>query len=132
VRAYLRDRAPAAVANRIRVMGPQYLPVSVIAEIVPIRPEEASTVESALRRRLDDFLHPLRGGRDGRGWQVGQGVPLSQVAALIEGTPGVDFARAVSVRVEGAAYHDEVPGRPEQLIAPGDHELRVTLRGEAC
>jgi len=25
-----------------------------------------------------------------------------------------------------------VPGRPDKLIAPGDHELRMTLRGEAC
>jgi hypothetical protein len=132
VRAYLRDRAPATLRDRIRVIGPDYLPVSVVAEIVPARPEDAQSVEDAVRERLDSFLHPLRGGRDGRGWQVGEGVPLSQVAAIVEGTPGVDFARQLGLRVDDAVYGDEVTGRPEKLIAPGDHELRLTLRGEAC
>jgi len=132
VRAYLAARAPATLAGRIRVIGPRYRLISVVAEIVPRRADEASTVEDALRKRLDEFLHPLRGGRDGRGWQVGQGVPLSQIAALIEGTPGVDFARDVSVNVAGAVYRDEVPGEPEALVAPGDHEIRLTLRGETC
>jgi predicted phage baseplate assembly protein len=132
VRAYLRDRAPATLADRIRVIGPDYLPISVVAEIVPMRPDQAEAVETAVRKRLDDFLHPLRGGRDARGWQVGQGVALSQVAAFVEGTPGVDFAREIGLRVEDAVYGDEVPGRPDKLVAPGEHELRLTLRGEAC
>jgi len=132
VRAYLRDRAPATLGERLRVIGPTYLPVSVVAEIVPTNPEQAGSVEAAVRARLDDFLHPLRGGRDGRGWQVGQGVPLSQIAMLVESTPGVDFARELGLRVEDAVYGDDVPGRPEMLLAPGEHELRLTLRGEAC
>jgi hypothetical protein len=132
VRAYLVARAPATLARRIRVVGPTYQPISVVAEIVPRRPEDATTLEAELRRRLDEFLHSLRGGRDGRGWQVGQPVPLSQVAALIEATPGVDFARDVSLQVEGAIHGDEVPGHPDALPAPGHHEIRLTLRGEAC
>lgn len=132
VRAYLAARAPATVARRIRVVGPKYQPVSVVAEIVPRRPEDARGIEDEVRRRLDEFLHPLRGGRDGRGWQVGQAVPLSQVAELIEGTAGVDFAREVTLQVDGAVHGDEVPGHPDALTAPGDHEIRLTLRGEAC
>jgi len=132
VRAYLRDRAPATLGARIRVIGPRYLPVSVVAEIVPTLPEQARSVEAAVRARLDDFLHPLRGGLDGEGWQVGQGVPLSQIAMLVEATPGVDFARELGLRVEDDVYRDDVPGRPEMLVAPGEHELRLSLRGEAC
>jgi len=132
VRAYLRDRAPATLRDRIRVIGPTYLPVRVVAEIVPTRPEQAQLVEAAVRARLDDFLHPLSGGLDGRGWHVGQGVPLSQIAMLVEATPGVDFARDLDLRIEDAVYGDDVPGRPEELVAPGEHELRLTLRGEAC
>jgi hypothetical protein len=132
VRAYLAARAPATVARRIKVVGPRYQAVSVVAEIVPSRPEDAGAVEIEVRRRLDAFLHPLRGGRDGRGWQVGQAVPLSQVAALIEGTDGVDYAHDVTLQVEGARHGDEVPGQPGTLAAPGDHEIRMTLRQEAC
>jgi hypothetical protein len=132
VRRYLAARAPATLAPRIRVISPKYQPVNVVAEIVPRRPEEAGTIEIEVRRRLDEFLHPLRGGRDGRGWQIGQAVPLSQIAALIEGTPDVDFARDVSLQVDGAVHGDEVPGLPDALPASGNHEIRLTLRGEAC
>lgn len=132
VRAYLAERAPATLARRIRVIGPNYQPISVIAEIVPRRPEDARSIDVELRRRLDEFLHPLCGGRDGRGWQVGQAIPVSQVAALIEATPGVDFARDLSMQVEGAVFGDGVPGLPDALPAPGHHEIRLTLRREVC
>ena len=132
VRSYLAARASATVSTRIRVIGPVYQPVSVVAEIVPRRPEDAGAIEINVRGRLDAFLHPLRGGRDGRGWQVGQSVPLSQIASLIEATDGVDYARDVSLQVHGARHGDEVAGALDALPAPGDHEIRMTLRTEDC
>jgi predicted phage baseplate assembly protein len=132
VRAYLAAHAPATLATRIRVIGPSYQPVTVVAEIVPGRPEDSGAVERAIRGRLDDFLHPLRGGLDGRGWQVGEAVPVSQIAGIIEAIPGVDFARDLRLQVDGDVQGDEVPGRPDALVAAGNHEIRITLRGEAC
>jgi predicted phage baseplate assembly protein len=132
VRVYLAARASAAVAARIRVIGPKYRAVGVIAAIVPMRPEDAVGLEAVLRARLDEFLHPLRGGPEGRGWQVGEGVPISQVAALIESTPGVAFAREIVLSVGDAVFREDAPGAPEELVAPGGHQLRLTLGGKGC
>jgi hypothetical protein len=133
VRNYLAARAPAAIAGQVRVVVPKYRPISVVAEIIPLRPDDASTLDAVVRARVDTFLHPLRGGLDGLGWAIGQSVPLSQVAALIQSTPGVDFAREVVLQVGGATYGDEVPGEPDTLPASGDHEIRLTIGDvEAC
>src|SRR5207244_9452256 len=68
--------APAAV--RLRVTGPQYAAVSVHSVVVPVDAADAARVEERVRRALDRFLHPLSGGREGRGWAFGQPVRLSQ------------------------------------------------------
>ena len=57
-----------------------------------------------LRDRLNRFLHPLTGGPAQAGWDFGQTVHLSQIASLIEGTSGVDYARELHLEVDGRLY----------------------------
>src|SRR5206468_10708224 len=65
VQAYLAARAPATVIGRVRVLGPTYTLVRVVAVVVPTQAGQAGTVEATLRRRLTDFFHPLTGGTRG-------------------------------------------------------------------
>lgn len=127
VRNYLAARVPAVIAQRLRVLSPMYQAVSVVADIVPHGGQDVMAMDAALRERLNAFLHPLFGGPLGQGWVVGGGVPLSQVAAIIESTPGVDFARDILLQVDDAIFRQQVPGRPETVVAPGPHEIRLTL-----
>jgi hypothetical protein len=127
VRAHLAARVPAPLARRIRVLAVAYTPVSVVAEVVPRQLGEAAQVETRLLRRLDAFLHPLTGGPEGRGWAFGQGVYLSQIASLIERTPGVDYARRIGLRVRGAIFEDIVAVPDETIVAAGAHELKLLL-----
>jgi predicted phage baseplate assembly protein len=55
VREYLAARAPASLARQVRVMGPRYTPVGIVAEVTPQRPEEAAQVEARLLARLSSF-----------------------------------------------------------------------------
>jgi hypothetical protein len=57
----------------------------------------AVEAEAALRR----FLHPLAGGRDGRGWELGAAVTESRVAAALQELPGVAFVERVRMRLGG-------------------------------
>ena len=68
----LAERAPAGIAGGLRTIAPSYRSVGVRAEILPLRIDEAGRVEARVRTRLTAFLHPLTGGRDGRGWQFGE------------------------------------------------------------
>ncbi|HSW23712.1 MAG TPA: hypothetical protein VLJ62_13155, partial [Burkholderiaceae bacterium] len=112
-------------AGGIRTVAPSYVRVGVRAEVLPVSAEEAGRLEGRLRERLAAYLHPLTGGADGRGWQFGEAVYLSGVAALVESTPGVDAVRFLQLMVGSAVYGDRVPIAPEQLCAPGVSQLRI-------
>jgi hypothetical protein len=124
---YLRMRAPAGIAGGIRIVMPSYVRVGVRAEILPLRADEAGRVEARVRARLLAFTHPLTGGPQQRGWQFGQSIYLSDVASLIEHTPGVDAVRSLQLMVGSAVYGDMVPLEPEQLIAAGDSQLKILV-----
>lgn len=127
VQRHLAARVPAPVAGQVRVVGPRYAAIGVQAEVAPRRPEDAATVEALLLERLARFLHPLRGGPEGAGWGFGRPVFQSQVAALIEATPGVDYALRVGLLVDGALADAWAAVDADALAAPGRFELKLTI-----
>jgi hypothetical protein len=124
---HLRRRAPAGIAGGIRVIAPSYVRVGVRAEILPLSADDAGKVEARVRARLTRFTHPLSGGLDQQGWEFGQSIYLSDVAALIEQTPGVDAVRFLQLMVGSAVYGDCIPMLPEQLVAPGESQLKILV-----
>jgi predicted phage baseplate assembly protein len=129
--AHLRANAPAGIGERIRIVPPTYVRVSIRAEIVPLVPEDAALVESRVREALDRFLHPLTGNTDGSGWNFGDSVYLSSIAVLVESTVGLDYVRFLQLKVGDARYADWVPVEPGSLIAAGDHQLKLMVGGSA-
>jgi hypothetical protein len=124
---YLQARAPFGAMRQIRIVGPNYSPVGVLAEVVTADVSQAAQLEAVLRSRLNAFLHPLTGGPLGQGWEFGQSVFLSQIATLIEATPGVDYAQGIVLRMNGQIFDDSVPVPRDSLIAAGTHELKLIL-----
>ena len=127
VLTHLRERAPAGIAGGIRIVMPRYVQVSVRAQVRPLRADEAGRVEARLRDRLLRFMHPLHGGRSGRGWDFGAAVHLSDVAALIESTPGVEAVPLLQLMVGSAAQGDSVAIEPDQLVAAGTSQLKLLV-----
>jgi hypothetical protein len=127
VQEYLAAHAPATLARRVRVEGPRYALVSIAAELVPLPTQSAAVLEDRVRRNLNEFLHPLRGGPARQGWEFGETVHLSQIARVLEATEGLDFARNITLSVEGRIVAESIPVDDHQLIAPGDHELKLVL-----
>jgi predicted phage baseplate assembly protein len=125
VRDYLVARAPASVARRVRVEAPRYVAVSVSAELVPLSASSAALIDARVRARLNYFLHPLTGGIAREGWNFGETVHVSQIASIIEGTDGVDYARDISLNVGGRIVTESIPIQADMLIASGDHELKL-------
>jgi hypothetical protein len=123
----LARRVPAGIAAGIRIITPSYVPVSVRAELLPLSADDGGRVEARVRSRLTQFLHPLMGGHDGHGWEFGESVYLSDVAALIEATPGVDAVRFLQLMVGQSVYVDNVPVEPHQLITAGDSQLKIII-----
>ena len=77
----------------------------------------AAAAEADLRR----FLHPAAGGHRGQGWELGSAATESQIAARLQGLPGVAFVERVRLRVAGeetsrAEAPDDRPAGAHQLL----------------
>ena len=128
VLAFLLDRAPATLAGRAAVIGPQYARVGVEAVIVPAPNAEPGAVAEGVRAELTAFLHPLTGGPDGLGWGERHVVYLSDAAAVATSVEGVDYVASLQLLERGSPAGDvlDVPGG--QIVAAGP--IRVRLEGD--
>lgn len=129
VQSYLEQHAPGDVASahRIRVIGPAYLPIDVAATLAPKDPTRAGTVEQAARAALEKFLHPLYGGPGGQGWDLGRDVFLSDLAAVLGDTEGVDFVEELSISVNGVLQSEQAHVPPGQIVVAGELHLNLAL-----
>lgn len=127
VREFLAQHGPATVSRNIGITAPRYVPVSVHVDVVPRVAGDAASVDQCIRDACDRFLHPLFGGSDGRGWQFGQSVYLSQIAALIEGLDAVDYCSNIDLSVGDALAGDRIAMGPDGIVASGEHEVKIVL-----
>lgn len=127
VAEYLRVRVHANLVRRLRVVEPRYIALNVAAEIVPQDPSAAATVAAQLRENLNRYLHPLTGGPDKKGWGFGAGVHMSNIAAVIEATLGVDYARDIHLFVDGGERCQSVTVPRDALLCAGAHELKLVV-----
>lgn len=127
VKDFLTARSLATLNNRIDVIGPRYVAIDVAAEVIPLRIEEAKTVEKRVFDKLRAFLHPLSGGPDGEGWEFGRAMYLSEVGAVVQGTEGVDRVRKLSIRKSGSDQSQEsIAMGSNDLAASGHHTIVAT------
>jgi hypothetical protein len=140
---HLVARAPVGLAqplpSRINVIGPGYIEVSVVAEVVPWDLSQAEAVAHQVSAALDRFLHPLTGGPRGAGWELGRDVYASEVAQVIEDTPGVSYVRSLRLAPSAVQRRLAFPpavapiaslGAPEgSLVATVDFRKTALLAG---
>jgi Baseplate J-like protein len=129
VETFLAKRAPAdlVAGGHIFVTGPEYVPIDVAATLAPIDPDKAGNVEKSVREALQQFLHPLYGGPSGRGWDAGRDVFLSDVAAVIERTKGVDYVEELTLLLNSEAQGERVSVPDEKVVVVGTIELKLRI-----
>jgi hypothetical protein len=125
VQQYVTQRCPASMAGQVYVTGPDYQPVGVFAEVVPVDPDSAGLVVDAVRAATSQFLHPLTGGPDGTGWAFGRDVYLSDLARVIGDVSGVDYVRILELLLNGTPHGQVVPVPAGRVVAAGDINIRL-------
>ena len=127
VRRYIEERAPADVvgAGQVYVTGPEYLTIDVKASLAPRDPAEAGAVEERARLALEDFLHPLKGGPDRRGWELGRDVYISDIAAVLERVEGVDYVKELDLLVGSQPQGERVAVADYRIVAAGNIRLKL-------
>jgi len=123
VLAYLRRSASPSV--RISVVPPDFVRIDVTAEIVLSQPDRAADIQSAVKRALASFLHPLYGGPNGSGWGFGRMTHKSDLFQRIGSVRGVEYVR--DVRIFALAMREDVEQSNHFLVSPGEFTLQCTL-----
>lgn len=119
VRDYLRSRA--CVEAAVEVTGPLYLPVDVKVSLTIESARYADTVKQQVSQRLDTYLHPLTGGRSGKGWIWGRAPKDSDFYAVLDGIEHVRHFKAELKPAEGERKTIEDTRR--FLVCAGVHEI---------
>ncbi len=91
VRDYLFPRR--LITTRLHVLGPKYVDIGINFQVVEkpnVNPED---LVKKVRQGLRNFLDPISGGHDGKGWPFGRDIFISEIYQVIEETEGVDYTR---------------------------------------
>jgi uncharacterized phage protein gp47/JayE len=131
VRSELLAKAPADVASsgRIFVDQPNYVAVSVRIKVAARSIAQTADAETHTRKALDEFLHPLKGGPERKGWEFGQGLSISGLYGEIEKLSAVDHVEELTI-TPAANNDDYLAVRPYQILASGDIDVSVTVAEE--
>jgi hypothetical protein len=103
----------------VHVVKPRYVEVSLQVEIIRKSTSGSSTSPAPRRSRsaCGRFLHPLVGGRDGKGWSFGRNVLKLDLYHVIEDVEGVDVVHKITLFDEDARREvEKVKVAPDELI----------------
>jgi hypothetical protein len=127
VRQYIGNRAPAELnqAGRIFVTGPDYQPIDVSVTISPATAPLAGKVEQDARDAIAAFLHPLTGGPNSEGWDLGRSVFLSDVTAALARVPNIDHIDDLTLLLNGEPQGSSVTVDAGKIPVAG--AIHITL-----
>jgi hypothetical protein len=74
-------------------------------------------LQASLRDKAFKFLHPVQGGPDGKGWQVGQSVHIAALFSVLMPPPDLGYVNDLSVQLE-KPDHDSDLGQNRTAAGP--------------
>lgn len=136
VEAHLKERT--SNIGKLKVAGPIYYQVNVSAELVTTDLEAVSEMENQVKRKIEDFLHPLKGGKKGEGWDFGHIPSTSDFYSLLSNLSGVSYIKDLDITFkteDGTPKNPPGPsGRctlPESTLpCNGKHEINLLWESE--
>lgn len=78
------------LTSEVFVVAPTYQHVKLEANLIVKPDADLGVVKREVETRLNEYLHPLRGGEEKNGWDFGGTIFYSRVYRVIMETPGVD------------------------------------------
>lgn len=108
----------------VNVTRPRYVELSIVVEVIRSTSGSGEALRRAVEMRLRTFLHPLVGGRDGRGWPFGRNVLKLDLYHVIEDVEGVDVVHRIRLVDEDRRREvEQVKAQPDELIYLVDVEV---------
>lgn len=122
------------LTDKVEVKGPDYvgIGVNISVHIEPGYSEEGRKNE--IIEVLNDFLDPLNGGENGKGWPFGRTVYRSEIYSLIENVEGVDCVQSVNLESAQKKVNDQgnIEVDEDTLVYSTSHHVTIITRKEKC
>ena len=109
------------ISTQLEVQEPQYIWVQTEVRFHPSAKSDPETVRQSLEDKLYDFLNPLIGGDNGKGWAFGRNLLTADIIAMLLTVPGVDFIRSVRlfpILHERGEFIQEAES--QEIVVPAD------------
>lgn len=95
------------LGTRMYVVSPEYVRVEVKVTLGISRGFFEQEIRKAVLGKLNLYLHPAKGGKNGKGWPVGKPVYHSEIYRLIMETEGVNLIKNMNISAQNGANSDE-------------------------
>ncbi len=86
------------VSTIVHVVRPRYRTLAIQVAVIRHASGSSETIKAEITKRVSDFLHPLRGGKNHRGWPFGRPVSKIDLYHVCEEVGGVDFVDRVVMK----------------------------------
>jgi len=124
IEEYLNERRLLTTA--LRVDAPSYTQIKVEAHIKARAKTSPERVRADVLEKLYSFLNPIVGGHDGDGWPFGRDLFISEIFAVIQSVPGVEYIEAARMSVVGQeGYAPRINLGPDGLLTSAEHDIKV-------
>jgi hypothetical protein len=129
VERYIKERCSNLA--KLNVIQPTYVIVKISAIIVTDRVDAIPVIEQKAKSRIIDFLHPLYGGSEGKGWDFGAVPCISDIFPLLEKIDYVDHVSKITVQLYNESNSklteikrtDNFKLPADTLLCSGEHEI---------
>jgi predicted phage baseplate assembly protein len=119
------------IGTQLYVIGPAFIQVQVEAHVQVDPRFAAEQVTEALKKKLNDFIDPVKGGTDGKGWAFGRAVFKSEIYEVLAAIDGVQCVDRVTLKAsEGCHLTDHGDLRLPRigLAYSGEHTIHVNAK----
>jgi len=114
IKAFLDERRLVTV--KVNVEKPKYIEISVALDVIRSTTGSSERLKRDIDLALRKFLHPIHGGRDGKGWPFGRNVLKVDLYHVVEEVEGVDFVDKVRIYDEDRKiYVEQIKMGPKGL-----------------
>jgi predicted phage baseplate assembly protein len=115
------------VTTGVAVVAPTYVKISVACTVKVKKRSSAAAVAALVEKAIMQFLDPLHGGPERKGWPFARSVYPAEVYEVVDAVEGVDYATDVAITAEGE-YREtdgiiQIP--PVGLVYSGRHAIGV-------
>lgn len=128
--AYLNEHR--LLTTEVHVSPPRYQLIRIEADVTVEPSADLAQVKQDVEQRLLDYLHPLRGGPDGQGWEFSGNVYFSDVVGQVLAVEGVDRIDDnqlfIWLGLDRFGPCEDVEISANDLVYSTEHEIRVGYR----